>query len=122
MAAPARSPIERLVIAEIERRRSYARPAKDTTLPPVLDRIQRDLRASVRRETSLQAAWRRVAPADLTARVRALSLRGGTLTLGASDQSAKFLADRWMKGQGRGLLATAIAAAITRVVVKVESR
>ncbi len=117
---PARSPIERLVIAEIERRRSYIRPSRDVTLAPSLDRIERDLRASVRRESALHSAWRRLAPPDLGARVRATSLRAGTLTLSAPDQSAKYLVDRWLTPRNRAELAAALGSIITRVVVRTD--
>lgn len=116
---PAHSPIERLVIAEIERRRSYVRPPKDTTLGTALDRIQQDLRASVRRESALQAAWKRLSPASLGPRVRAVSLRGGTLTLAASDQSAKYLVDRWLTPSNRAALSAALGSVVTRVTVKI---
>lgn len=116
---PAQSPIERLVIAEIDRRRSYVRPPRDVTLHATLDRVEQALRASARQESALQAAWRRLAPAELAARVRPVSLKGGVLTLSASDQSARYLADRWLTPATRAALAGSMNTLISRVSVKI---
>jgi hypothetical protein len=119
---PAPSPAERLVIAEIERRRSYVRRSRDVALGRDLERVQRDARAAVRRETSLQTAWRHAAPPDVAARARPRSFRAGVLTLGVADQAGKYLVDRWIKGQGRVALGAALSAVVTRVVIRVGPR
>lgn len=115
------SPVERHVIAQIERRRSHLPPVPERALGASLDRLVSDLRASVRRETTVQSAWRRLAPADLAGTVRAVSWRSGVLRLAADDQSARYLADRWLRGQGKTLLAAALGGAITRTIIRVGS-
>jgi len=116
---PAPSPIERLVIQEIERRRSYLRPERDATLNATLDHVERALRASARQESALQTTWRRHAPPELVARVRPVSLRFAKLTLAASDSSALYLATRWLTPATRATLAASLNTLISRVVVKI---
>lgn len=113
------SPQERLAVMEIERRRSFVRKPPDPTLGGTLDRAERSLREAARRDTSLKRAWRDVCPAELRGRVRAVSLAKGTMILGAADQSAKFLADRALRGPLRKRLADALGATISRVTVRV---
>lgn len=116
---PAPSPIERLVIAEIERRRSYVRPPRETTLHATLDRVEQALRASARQESALQSVWRRLAPPELASRVRPVSLKSGVLTLSATDQSARYLADRWLTPATRAALAGSLNTLVARVSVKI---
>lgn len=104
---------------EIERRRSFVRKPADLTLGGTLDRAERTLRDSARRDTSLKRAWREACPEELRGRVRAVSMAKGVLVLGAADQSAKFLADRLLRGALRKRLGDSLGATITRVTVRV---
>lgn len=112
--------MNRLVIAEIERRRSFVRATGVTSLQQDIDRVRRAAQASVRRESSLQVAWGRTAPPELAERCRAVALRGGVLTLAVKDQSSRYLVDRWIRGSGRASLATALGTGVTRVTINVS--
>lgn len=108
------------MIAEIERRRSFVRQSKDVTLCGALERIESAVRSSVRRDSSLQSAWRSVAPPEVLARARATSFRAGTLTIIAKDQSGKYLVDRWMQAKGRLALGAILNAAVLKVSIRMD--
>ena len=112
------SPQERLAIMQIERRRSFVRKPPDITLGGTLDRAERTLRDAARRDTSLKRAWREACPPELRGRVRAVSMAKGALVLSAADQSAKFLADRLLRGPLRKRIADELGTTILRVTVR----
>jgi hypothetical protein len=65
--------------------------------------------------SALEKAWREVLPASLLGRAASVSLTRGVLTVRASDASARWEVDRWLRGGGERELARAARVVIRRV-------
>lgn len=60
-------------------------------------------------------AWAEVIPPGLVVRTQVLRLAGGTLTVRVSDDSARFMLDRWLRSGGQAELARRTPSTLRRV-------
>jgi len=70
---------------------------------------------AARSGTALERGWREVLPESLRGRAWAVSLSRGVLTVRASDASAKWEVDRWLRAGGERELGRAARVVIRRV-------
>ncbi|MFA6045399.1 MAG: hypothetical protein WC718_10480 [Phycisphaerales bacterium] len=112
---PRRSPTQEL--SSLRKHRVWSKP--ELSIGPLVEAMRKNLAARANASAGLEDAWAALAPPELrdSGVVGALSA-GGILTIKASNSSAKFEIEVWLRGGGEAALRSACTRTLQRVRVK----
>jgi hypothetical protein len=105
-------------IARIEKLRQLrVVPRRDVNIAGEVDAQLREAKKTQKATKAIDERWRVALPAELVDVLRTEKISRGVLTLIASDASAKYACERWLR-EGGVLALQAVTPAIKRVVVR----
>jgi hypothetical protein len=116
-----RSGVKRSPFDDLARLRKYRAPAKrDLSIGGEVDRLRKQVTRRAGALGGLDEAWAEIVPPALAGVCRAQRLTpGGVLTVRATDSSAMYEMDQWVRGGGLGALRAACSATLRHVKVVV---
>jgi Dna[CI] antecedent, DciA len=107
-------------LAQLERLRLFrGRRERDTSIAPLVNAVERDLKRQDRAVGGADAAWGRLVPAELLRLTRVVSFARGTLVVAAHCSATAFELDRALRGGLENELRAALRAGSLRVRVRV---
>lgn len=88
---------------------------RDLALGGVLAEERRTLRRGGRAATSLEDAWRALAPAEFASRAQVVGFARGVLRVRVADEGVRFALDRWLRSGGLAALVSASPVTLSHV-------